>query len=359
MHIWRFCAVWRVPDGVWRLLGMSITESPTAAAEVAAHLPPPAIEARGLVKRFGDKVAVDGLDLTVPTGGVYGVLGPNGAGKTTTLRMLATLSIPDGGEARLMGDDVVHDADAVRSRVSLTGQFASLDEDLTGFENMVLLGLLLGLKRRQARVRADELISAFGLTEAAEKQVKHYSGGMRRRLDIAASLVVTPDILFLDEPTTGLDPRSRNQVWDIIRALVAGGTTVLLTTQYLDEADQLADRIAVIDRGKVIAEGTPGQLKASVGGGSLHVRVADPEQRFAAVRVLTEALGVEVTVEADPAAVSARLEDPEKVAEGLVELSRAGIAVSEMSLGQPSLDEVFLALTDHPATDQADTEEAA
>ncbi|QYG95155.1 ATP-binding cassette domain-containing protein [Iamia sp. SCSIO 61187] len=320
---------------------------------------PPAIEARGLVKRFGDTVAVDGLDLTVPTGGVYGVLGPNGAGKTTTLRMLATLSVPDGGEARLMGDDVVHDADAVRSRVSLTGQFASLDEDLTGFENMVLLGLLLGLKRRQARVRADELISAFGLTAAADKQVKHYSGGMRRRLDIAASLVVTPDILFLDEPTTGLDPRSRNQVWDIIRALVAGGTTVLLTTQYLDEADQLADRIAVIDRGRVIAEGTPGQLKASVGGGSLHVRVADPEQRFAAVRVLTEALGVEVTVEADPAAVSARLEDPEKVAEGLIELSRAGIAVSEMSLGQPSLDEVFLALTDHPATPETDIDEDA
>jgi len=329
---------------------MSLTQTSTAVAGSAAALPPPAIEARGLVKRFGDKVAVDGLDLTVPAGGVYGVLGPNGAGKTTTLRMLATLSVPDGGQARLLGDDVVADADAVRSRVSLTGQFASLDEDLTGSENMVLLGLLLGLKRRPARVRADELISAFGLTEAADKQVKHYSGGMRRRLDIAASLVVTPDILFLDEPTTGLDPRSRNQVWDIVRALVAGGTTVLLTTQYLDEADQLADRIAVIDRGKVIAEGTPGQLKASVGGGSLHVRVTDPEQRFAAVRVLTEALGVDVTVEADPAAVSARLEDPERVAEGLVALARAGIAVSEMSLGQPSLDEVFLALTDHPTS---------
>ena len=336
---------------------MTVIDDPVAAP-IAAPRPPLAIEARGLVKRFGDKVAVDELDLSVPVGGVYGVLGPNGAGKTTTLRMLATLLIPDGGEARLMGADVVRDADAVRGRVALTGQFASLDEDLTGTENMVLLGLLLGLRRRDARVRADELVSAFGLAEAADLQVKSYSGGMRRRLDIAASLVVTPDVLFLDEPTTGLDPRSRNQVWDIIRALVAGGTTVLLTTQYLDEADRLADRIAVIDRGRVIAEGTPGQLKASVGGGSLHLRVADVDQRFAAVRVLADVLGVDVEVGSDPAAVTARLEDPERVAHGLVALSDAGIAIGEMNLGQPSLDEVFLALTDHPAsTDTPDPDD--
>ncbi|HYI62658.1 MAG TPA: ATP-binding cassette domain-containing protein [Acidimicrobiales bacterium] len=318
-----------------------------------------AVEVDGLVMRYGEKLAVDDLSLTVERHTITAVLGPNGAGKTTTLRMLATLSVPDGGTARLLGHDVVAEPDAVRSRVSLTGQFASLDEDLTGRENMVLLGLLLGLGRRRARARAVELVDAFGLTEAADRQVKTYSGGMRRRLDIAASLVVTPDVLFLDEPTTGLDPRSRNQVWDIIRALVTAGTTVLLTTQYLDEADQLADRIAVIDRGRVIAEGTPGQLKASVGGGSLHLRVADPDERFAAVRILSEALGTEVAIEADPAAVSARLEDAERVAHGLVELSRAGISVSEMSLGQPSLDEVFLALTDHPATTPDDTEEAA
>src|ERR671910_924506 len=235
--------------------------------------------ADSLVRRFGESTAVDGVDLAVPTGMVYGLLGPNGAGKTTTIRMLATLLRPDAGRARVFGHDVVREADAVRGRVSLTGQFASVDEDLTGLENLVLIARLLGHSRAQSRVRAGELLDAFGLTEAAGRQVKKYSGGMQRRLDIAASLVVTPDLMFLDEPTAGLDPRSRNQVWDIVRALVAGGTTVLLTTQYLDEADQLADRIAVIDRGKVIAEGTPGQLKASVGSGALHVRLGHPEQR--------------------------------------------------------------------------------
>ena len=199
------------------------------------------------------------------SGSVYGVLGPNGAGKTTTIRMLATLLRPDAGSARVLGHDIVSEADAVRGVVSLTGQLASVDEDLTGRENLILLGRLLGLKRAHAKERADELLEAFGLAEAAGRLVKNYSGGMRRRLDIAASIVVTPQLMFLDEPTTGLDPRSRNQVWDIIRALVAEGTTILLCTQYLDEADQLADGIAVIDHGKVIAEGTPGQLKASVG----------------------------------------------------------------------------------------------
>jgi ABC-2 type transport system ATP-binding protein len=238
-----------------------------------------AINAEGLVRRFGDNVAVDGVDLRVAPGEIYGFLGPNGAGKTTTIRMLATLLRPDSGTARVFGHDVVREADAVRGRVSLTGQFASVDEDLTGLENLVLVARLLGHSRAQSRVRARELLDAFGLTEAAGRQVKKYSGGMRRRLDIAASIVVTPDLIFLDEPTAGLDPRSRNQVWDIVRALSAGGTTVLLTTQYLDEADQLADRIAVIDHGRVIAEGTPGELKASVGSGALHVRLRDPEGR--------------------------------------------------------------------------------
>ena len=248
---------------------------------------PLAIEATGLVKAFGETRAVDGVDLAVRSGSVYGVLGPNGAGKTTTIRMLATLLRPDAGSRRACSATTSsREADAVRGVVSLTGQLASVDEDLTGRENLILLGRLLGLKRAPAKARADELLEAFGLAEAAGRLVKHYSGGMRRRLDIAASIVVTPQLMFLDEPTTGLDPRSRNQVWDIIRALVAEGTTILLCTQYLDEADQLADGIAVIDHGKVIAEGTPAQLKASVGSGALHVRLLDPDQRPEAERVL-------------------------------------------------------------------------
>ncbi|HZC14224.1 MAG TPA: ATP-binding cassette domain-containing protein [Thermoleophilaceae bacterium] len=318
-----------------------------------------AIHTEGLVRRFGDNAAVDGVDLSVPTGAVYGLLGPNGAGKTTTIRMLATLIRPDAGTARVLGHDVVREADAVRGRVSLTGQFASVDEDLTGLENLVLIARLLGHSRKQSKVRAGELLGAFGLAEAAGRQVKKYSGGMRRRLDIAASIVVTPDLMFLDEPTAGLDPRSRNQVWDIVRALVAEGTTVLLTTQYLDEADQLADRIAVIDRGKVIAEGTPGELKASVGSGALHVRLRDPEGRPNAERVLSRALGVPVHLESDPAALSARVSDPERVAHALAELSRSGAALTDFSLGQPSLDEVFLALTGRPAEDDDATEEDA
>ncbi|MEU0653995.1 ATP-binding cassette domain-containing protein [Streptomyces albogriseolus] len=313
----------------------------------------PAIETAGLVKTFGETRAVDGVDLTVPTGTVYGVLGPNGAGKTTTVKMLATLLRPDGGEARVFGHDVVRDADAVRSRVSLTGQYASVDEDLTGTENLILLGRLLGHRKATARERAAQLLEAFGLTEAAGKQVKHYSGGMRRRIDIAASILNTPDLLFLDEPTTGLDPRSRNQVWDIVRAVVAQGTTVLLTTQYLDEADQLASRIAVIDKGRVIAEGTKGELKASVGAGSVHVRLRNPERRADAERLLRDLLLAEVQLEHDPVALTARLNAAtsdsaaDQAARALTELSRAGVTVDNFSLGQPSLDEVFLALTGH------------
>lgn len=308
-----------------------------------------AIEASGLVKTFGDNRAVDGLDLRVPRGGVYGVLGPNGAGKTTTIRMLATLLQPDGGTARVLGHDVVREADAVRRRVSLTGQFASLDEDLTGVENLRILARLLGFSLGQARHRADELLAAFQLSEAAGRQVRKYSGGMRRRLDIAASLLATPDLLFLDEPTTGLDPRSRNQVWAIVRALVTQGTTVLLTTQYLEEADQLAGRIAVIDHGRVIAEGTSGDLKASVGEGALHVRLRDPGRREEAARLLERVLGEEVQREEDPAALSARTADGAGVARALGALDEAGIITSRFALGQPSLDEVFLALTGHPA----------
>jgi ABC-2 type transport system ATP-binding protein len=308
-----------------------------------------AIETEGLVKVFGETRAVDGIDLRVRTGTVYGVLGPNGAGKTTTMRMLATLLRPTAGVARVFGHDVVREADAVRGCVSLTGQFASVDEELTGRENLVLLARLLGFSRRPAEERSRELLDAFGLSDASERLVRDYSGGMRRRLDIAASIVITPELLFLDEPTTGLDPRSRNQVWEIVRVLVAEGTTVLLTTQYLDEADQLADRVAIIDHGKVIAEGTCAELKASVGSGALHVRLVDAAQRQEAAQLLHLALGVQVHLEADPAALSGRVDDAERAASALAQLAGSHIAVAEFKLGQPSLDEVFLALTGHPA----------
>ncbi|MFF0163188.1 ATP-binding cassette domain-containing protein [Streptomyces sp. NPDC005263] len=322
---------------------------------MSQHTSSLAIETAGLVKTFGETRAVDGVDLAVPAGTVYGVLGPNGAGKTTTVKMLATLLRPDGGQAQVFGHDVVREADEVRGRVSLTGQYASVDEDLTGTENLILLGRLLGHAKKAARERAGQLLEAFGLTDAGAKQVKHYSGGMRRRIDIAASILNTPDLLFLDEPTTGLDPRSRNQVWEIVRAVVAQGTTVLLTTQYLDEADQLASRIAVIDQGKVIAEGTKGELKASVGSGSVHLRLRDPAQRPKAEQVLRLALDTDVQLEPDPVALTARVGAvaangqgaAEQAARALAELARGGIVVDNFSLGQPSLDEVFLALTGH------------
>ena len=325
-----------------------------------------AIEASGLVKTFGSTRALDGIDLAVPTGTVYGLLGPNGAGKTTAVRVLATLLRPNGGEARVFGHDVVRDADAVRGKVSLTGQYASVDEDLTGMENLTLLGRLLGHRKPAARDRAAQLLAAFGLTEAADRQVKKYSGGMRRRVDIAASILNTPELLFLDEPTSGLDPRSRSQVWEIVRAVVAHGTTVLLTTQYLDEADRLAGRIAVVDHGKVIAEGTPGELKSSVGTGTVHVRLRDAGQRPEAELVLAAALGAPVQAEADPVALTGRvagddgrLQAGERAARALSELAAAGIVVDDFSLGQPSLDEVFLVLTDRPAEPAGDEMEAA
>jgi ABC-2 type transport system ATP-binding protein len=318
-----------------------------------------AIETHGLVKVFGSNRAVDGVDLAIPRGGVHGFLGPNGAGKTTTIRMLATLARPDEGTATVLGRDVVKEANEVRRRVSLTGQFASVDEDLTGRENLRLIGRLFGYNGAGAKRRADDLLDAFGLGDAGDRQVKKYSGGMRRRIDVAASIVVTPELLFLDEPTTGLDPRSRNEVWDIVRAMVSSGTTVLLTTQYLDEADQLADRISVIDRGTVIAEGTSSELKASVGSGSLFVRVKDRDDRGAARAVLERELGVEVRDEADPNALTASIDEQGRVTRALSALDEARIPLAQFSLGQPTLDEVFLSLTGHHAEEKADTEEAA
>jgi ABC-2 type transport system ATP-binding protein len=316
------------------------------------------VEASGLAKAFGKTRAVDDVDLTVPSGGVFGLLGPNGAGQTTTIRILATLVRPDRGTARVLGHDVRDEADAVRSRISLTGQFASVDEDLTGRENLVLLARLLGHSRKRAKARADELLSAFGLAEAAGRLVKTYSGGMLRRLDIAASIVVTPDLLFLDEPTAGLDPHSRKQVWEIVRVLVARGTTVL-TTQYLDEADQLADRIAVIQHGRLIAEGTSSELKASVGSGALKVRLREAGDRPEARRLLSHLLDADVRADSEPTTISARVSDPDAVAGALAELSRAGVPVTEFELGQPSLDEAFLALTGQAAENQAIEEVAA
>ena len=310
-----------------------------------------AIETSGLVKTFGPTRAVDGIDLRIERGAVYGLLGPNGAGKTTTIRILTTLLQPTAGTARVLGLDVVRDAAGVREKVSLTGQFASVDEDLTGPENLVLVGRLLGFSWDGARDRAKELLEAFGLAEAGNRLVRTYSGGQRRRLDIAASLVTTPEILFLDEPTSSLDPRSRNQVWDIIRAIAAEGTTVLLTTQYLEEADRLAERLAVIDHGKLIAEGTSRDLKASVGESRLHVRLHRQEQRLEAETLLGKVLGTKVYNGLDPSILSANVSDEIAVTEALAELARAGVRVTEFSLGSPSLDEVFLALTGKPTED--------
>ena len=289
-----------------------------------------AIEASGLEKSFGNTHAVRGVDLAVQQGSVYGILGPNGAGKSTTIRILATLVRPDAGMARVLGHDIVRDADAVRGAISLTGQLASMDEDLSGGENLILFGRLLGFRHKRAKARAAELLQAFKLEEAAGRLVKDYSGGMRRRLDIAASIIVTPELLFLDEPTTGLDPRSRNQVWDIVRALAGGGTTILLCTQYLEEADQLADGIAVIDHGRVIAESTPAQLKASVGSGALDVRLLDPAQSRRAQRSIFSRAYWRLTYgwSADPVGtLGPRARNVEQAAEALGELSRSNVEV--------------------------------
>jgi ABC-2 type transport system ATP-binding protein len=323
-----------------------------------------AVEATGLVKSFGSTRAIDGVDLAVQAGSVSGVLGPNGAGKTTAIRILATLLRPDHGTALVFGHDVVRDSAAVRGRIGLTGQYASLDEDLTGRENLTLQARLHGYARAAAANRADELLSAFELTDATDRPVKTYSGGLRRRLDIAASLIITPDLLFLDEPTTGLDPRSRHQVWDAVRMLAENGTTVLLTTQYLEEADRLADRIAVMDHGCVIAEGTSGELKASAGTSALRLRLQDPADRDAARDILARTMRSPVHLAADPAALIAPVPSAsgaagEQLTRVLAELSRASMAVTEFTLAQPQLEEVFLALTGREAaTDTASKEHA-
>jgi ABC-2 type transport system ATP-binding protein len=314
-----------------------------------SHLPPAAaslslaVAARGLVKRFGDVRAVDGLDLEVPRGMIFAILGPNGAGKTTLMRMLATLTTPDSGS--VLGHDIVAAPHEVRAVIAMTGQFASLDEDLTGRENLLLLARLWGFRGRKARIRADELLAAFDLSDAATKQVKAYSGGMRRRLDIAASLVVTPGVLFLDEPTTGLDPNARQSVWRMIRELSGSGVTILLTTQYLEEADQLAARIAVIDKGKKIAEGTSRELKAATGSGFLHVALADPAQAGAAAKLLQSHLGHSVQHGSEGVELAIMAGTPKAANEAVAALIAAGIDVADFKMGSPSLEEVFFALT--------------
>jgi oleandomycin transport system ATP-binding protein len=316
-----------------------------------------AIEAEGLTKRFGGTQALAGVDLAAEEGTVLGVLGPNGAGKTTAVRVLATLLRADSGSARVAGRDVQRDAAAVRSLIGLTGQYASVDEDLTGTQNLLLIGQLLGLRTGEARARAAELLDWFDLTEAAGRTAKTYSGGMRRRLDLAASLVGRPSVIFLDEPTTGLDPAKREEMWDVVRRVVADGATVLLTTQYLEEADALADEITVIDRGRVIAHDTPDGLKHHVGGQRLRVRPLDPA-RAGEVRDLLAAVTGTVPEQGARAELTCRVDDDSLLPDLVGRLRQGGIAVSELSLHLPSLDEVFLTLTGHP-TDIEPTEEAA
>ena len=315
-----------------------------------------AVRVSGLVKRFGDVVAVDGVDMEVEQGTVQGLLGPNGAGKTTVVRVLATLLHPDAGRAEVLGYDVVRGAGEIRKRIALTGQFAAVDEILTGRENLRMFGRLMHLQKEDVRRRADELLERFDLNHAADRAAKTYSGGMRRRLDLASSMLGRPEVLFLDEPTTGLDPRSRNSIWSAIREMVADGTTVFLTTQYLEEADQLADRIAVIDRGRVVAEGTESELKDQVGGQMLEVKLFNPDDRDRAAGAL-DGLGCgepQPTEEVGTLAVQAPTDGVGMVADAADALRGAGIAVSELGLRRPTLDDVFLELTGEPAGDQAD-----
>jgi ABC-2 type transport system ATP-binding protein len=313
------------------------------------------IEARGLVKKYGDVVALDGLDLSVPEGTVYGLLGPNGAGKTTAVRILTTLLKPDAGTAKVDGLDVVRKANAVRRIIGLTGQYAAVDEYLTGRENLRMFGDLYHLPTAYVKERSDELLARFDLTDAADRSLRTYSGGMRRRLDLAASLIAKPRVLFLDEPTTGLDPRSRIGLWEVIKDLVADGTTVLLTTQYLEEADQLAEEIVVIDHGRVIAQGTSDTLKDQVGGDRLEIVVDDPAQMDAAAQALRSVATGEVTVDrADHRIVAPVVGGSLTLVDAVRSLDAAHVGIADVALRRPTLDDVFLSLTGHTAEeDQA------
>lgn len=304
-----------------------------------------AVEAEGLVKVFGDNRAVDGVDLQVRTGSIYGVLGPNGAGKTTTIRMLATLLKADAGSAKIFGYDIGKEPQQVRQLIGVTGQYASVDESLSATENLIIFSRLLGLGRIESKRKAMELLEEFGLTEAAKRPLKNFSGGMRRRLDLAASLIAQPPLIFLDEPTTGLDPRTRNQMWETIRKLVKGGSTVLLTTQYLQEADELADRVAVIDHGKVVAEGTVNELKGSIGTSSLHLSIQNEQNMQEARLIVERVLNVQSAVSAEGGKITAPMANADKVTDLLMTLKTAGIPLAELSVQKPTLDEVFLAIT--------------
>jgi oleandomycin transport system ATP-binding protein len=304
-----------------------------------------AIEAEGLVKRFGETTALDGVDLVVPEGKILGVLGPNGAGKTTAVRVLATLLRPDAGQARVGGYDVLRQPVAVRQLIGLTGQYASVDEDLSGRENLVLIGRLLDVSKSDARARARELLDRFELTDAGDRSVKTYSGGMRRRIDLAASLVGRPRVLYLDEPTTGLDPHSRNEVWDIVRTLAADGVTVLLTTQYLEEADRLADRISVFDHGRVVADGRPDELKRKIGGQTLQVRPTHSKDMDIVEQILRDLTGAAPIRDDDQGVFNTPVDDPVLLSTLVRRLDEAGITADELALRLPSLDEVFLAIT--------------
>ncbi|MGZ8179319.1 ATP-binding cassette domain-containing protein [Williamsia sp. SKLECPSW1] len=305
-----------------------------------------AVEVSGLTKEFNGRPVVDSVDFTVPTGTVCGLLGPNGAGKTTTVRMLATLLRPTSGTVTVLGRDVVTDATAVRSLIALTGQYASVDEDLTGRENLEIFGRLLGLRGGPARARARDLVDQFGLTEAGDRAISSYSGGMRRRLDLAASMIRRPALLFLDEPTTGLDPRTRTQLWEIVRSVVAAGTTVVLTTQYLDEADALADQLVVIDHGRVVGRGTPESLKRSVGDFSLSIRLIDAHQTEAAAATMRSLLHAPIDVDERTGSLTGPVPHSARAAEVIAALTASRIGVGEFGVHTPSLDDVFLALTD-------------
>jgi oleandomycin transport system ATP-binding protein len=313
------------------------------------------IEAEGLVKNFGATKALQGVDLEVPRGSVLGVLGPNGAGKTTAVRILSTLLTPDGGRARVGGFDVVRQADRVRQIIGLTGQYASVDEDLSGRQNLVLFGTLLDLGKAAARTRAAELLEWFDLTEAADRLAKTYSGGMRRRLDLAASLVGRPEVIFLDEPTTGLDPAKREDMWDVVRSLVTQGSTVLLTTQYLEEADALADKITVIDHGRVIAHDTPEGLKRVVGGQTLEVRPASLADLEQAAVILSEVSSGAKADEIRRGVLAVPVSGDAAMTQAVARLAAAGIGVTELSMHLPSLDEVFFTLTGRTAADDDTT----